>query len=356
MKQLKDAFEHRKVAPPRSVRDLMRRFDHAPRDSVAALLRKAGPFQVARDAYRFTNKGWPITEEDARVLREHYQRFVEPISVIGIGLVRAALARLSFSVPLGGPVGLPAVAIDFVINKVTGDLRNQLLDKVIAQIPGSFGRCGGMAFSAFDFFLAGWPIDPSDQQPGEGDLRRYIWNRLLDSLEQNAHTFLEWVMVLHVLPVISRLASAALGAAAGAVIVPPLGAIVGAFVAGKADVLGLGGTGPILEKTREHWERLRAKLDREAAWPVGLVYGGDALPIGQHQVLALGYGDHGDNRGFLRIWDNNDGVSMPFRHLNLDLRGGQLFVDGGTAELNDVKGILCEEYTFKLPPASLRRL
>jgi hypothetical protein len=114
MKQLRDAFNHRKVAPPRSVRDFMRRFDHAPRGSVAAMLRKAGPFKVDRDAYRFTNKGWPI-------------------------------------------------------------------------------------------------------------------------------------------------------------------------------------------------------------------------------------------------WDNNDGVSVPFRNLNLDLRGGQLFVDGGTAKLNDVKGIICEEYTFKLPPTSLRR-
>jgi len=354
MKQLKDAFDHRHVGPPRSVRDLARRFDHAPRGSVAALLRKAGPFQVPRDAYRFTNKGWPITEEDARALREHYQRLVEPISVIGIGLVRAALAGFSISSPLG-PVSLPAVAIDFVINKVTGDLRNQLLDKIIARIPGEYGRCGGMAFSAFDFFLAGWPIDPSPEQPAEGDLRKYIWNRLLDSLEQNAGTFLEWVMVLHVLPVISRLASAAIGTAAGAVIGGLPGAAIGGFVAGKEDVLGLGGTGPILEKSREHWKRLRATLDREAAWPIGLVYGGDALPIGQHQVLAIGYGDQGDNRGFLLVWDNNDVSTQPPRRMDLDFRSGQLFVNCDKPELNDVKGIICEEYTFHLPPASLRR-
>lgn len=352
MKQLKAAFEFRRVGPPRSTRGLIGRFDHTPRNSVTALLRKAGPFDAGRDAYRFTNgaPGWPITEEDARALRERYQRHVDHLSVVGIAALRTALRGFTVSVPVAGTVALPVAAIDFVINKVTEDMRNQLLDKVISTIPGRYGRCGGMAFSGYDFFLAGWPVASFDVKPSSGELRRYIWDRLLDSLELNAATFFEWVMVLHILPVISRLASAALGAAAGGVIGGPVGAALGAFLAGKDDVLGLGGADDLLHRTREHWGRLRAQLDREAAWPIGLVYGDSGIPIDQHQVLAIGYEDRGNGTASLTIWDNNHGSRSD--DLQLDLRGGELNVTGADHPL---KGIICEEYSFKLPPASLRR-
>jgi hypothetical protein len=352
MKQLKATFEFRGVGPPRSTRELIRRFDHIPRNSVTALLRKAGPFDARRDAYRFTNgdPGWPITEEDARALRERYQRHVDRLSVIGIAALRTALSGFTVSVPLAGTTALPVAAIDFVINRVSEDLRNQLLDKVISAFPGRYGRCGGMAFSGYDFFLAGWPVVSFDVKPSSGELRRYIWNRLLDSLEVNAATFFEWVMVLHILPVISKLASAALGAAAGGVIGGPLGAALGAFLAGKDDVLGVGGADDLLRRTREHWGRLRVRLDREAAWPIGLVYANSANPVDQHQVLAIGYEDRGNGTPLLTIWDNNDGARS--RYLYLDMRGGELNAAGADHPL---KGIICEEYAFKLPPASLRR-
>jgi hypothetical protein len=352
MKTLKDACNYRFEAPPYSTKALIDRFNPNPRHSIAALLRKTGPFLAERDAYGFTNAGWAITEEDARVLREHYQSLVEPVSLIGIEVLRHSLSALSFTIPIVGAVGLPAVAIDYVINQVTRDLRNQLLDKIVSSTPGEYGRCGGMAFSGYDFFLVGWSVDRfGTVQPASGDLRQYIWNRLLDSLELNASTFLEWVMILHVLPVISTLASAALGAAAGSV-GGPLGVAIAAFVAGKNDVLGLGGADALLDKTRDHWGRLKARLDQEAACPIGFVYSGSANPIDQHQVLAIKYDDLGNQLGNLWVWDNNSGKKKTFLRLNFG--GSELQVDSSNPKLNAVKGIVCEDYSFRMPLESLR--
>jgi hypothetical protein len=157
-------------------------------------------------------------------------------------------------------------------------------------------------------------------------------------------------MVLHILPAISTLASAALGAAAGGVIGGPLGAALGAFLASKDDVLGLGGADDLLARTRDHWGRLRAQLDHEPAWPIGLVYADSAVPVDQHQVLAIGYEDAGNGMPRLKVWDNNNGPRSA--DLQLDMRGGELNVSGTRHPL---KGIICEEYSFKLPPISLRR-
>lgn len=360
MKQLKDAFQYRRVGPPYLTRQMIQHFNHNPHDSVTALLRKTGPFKSSRDAFPFYNSAWPITDEDARVLREHYQGLIDNVSLIGVEVIRTALAGLSFSLPLAGTLNLPAVAIDYVINEISGPLRNRLVELVVASVPGGYGRCGGMAFSALDFFLVGWPVNSFNIKPESGDLRQYIWNRLLDSLDLNALTFFEWLMVLHVLPVISSIASGILGAAAGSVIGGPLGAAVGAFVAGGSDVLGVGGADAVLDKTRDQWGGLRARLDHEAAWPVGLIYGGNSNPIDQHQVLAIGYEDHGEENSILTLWDNNwkfsDDTKRGQKKLKLNLRGSELRVTcNDDDKLNDIKGIICEEYAFKVPPASLRR-
>jgi hypothetical protein len=112
MKRLNDALKYRGlISPPRSTRSLIARFNHVPHNSVTALLRKTGPFIAERDGYQFTNSAWSITEEDAVVLRERYQRLVDQVALVGIEAIRSALGSLSFTV-LGAPVGLSAVAID----------------------------------------------------------------------------------------------------------------------------------------------------------------------------------------------------------------------------------------------------
>jgi hypothetical protein len=355
MKQLKDALVFRGIpGPPRSVLALMRLLGPFPGNSVSAMVRSAGPFVASRDAFHFSNSpGQAFTEEDAAILRQHYQPFLDRVSAIGIDILRSALSSYSFSVPIAGTMGLPGVAVDFVIERVSGDLRNKLVDSIVASFPGHYGRCGGMAFSGYDFFLSGWSIPPDTAQPGSGDLRDYIWSRLIDSLELNAPTFLEWTMVLHILPDISKLASAAIGAAAGGVIGGPVGAALGAALAGSDDVLGIGGADALLDKTRDHWKRLKARLDGSAAWPIGIIHGGNASPVDQHQVLAIGYGESGDGTATLDIWDNND--ISECRKLRLDMSGNELNVSSSNIELNDVKGILCEEYSSKVPPGSLQR-
>jgi hypothetical protein len=359
MKQLLDACHYRgPLTPPGSAASLAGAMGNSTGQSLTALLRVAGPFIPARDAYGFSNNGEGFTLEDAAVLRNIYQGVLDNVSLLGVDALRTALDSFSFDVPVLGATGLPAVAIDTIINQVSSGIRNQLFDAIIASIPGKYGRCGGLAFSAFDFFLAGWPIDKSDRTPpGSGDLRDYIFTRLIDSLQLNAATFLEWLMILRVLPAISVAASAALGALAGTLIGGPVGAALGAFLGGKNDVLGMGGAGPLLlGKTRDQLNQLARQIAHNAAWPVGIIHGGSGSPTDQHQVLAVGYRQFENKTGVLNIWDNNWGnVAKPScRLLALDLSGSELMVYSSDPDLTDIKGIICETYSPTIPPFSLR--
>ena len=227
----------------------------------------------------------------------------------------------------------------------------------MASIPGQYGRCGGLAFSAFDFFLTGWPIDKTDPTPpSTGDLRDYIFNRLLDSLNLNAATFLEWLMTLDVLPGISVAASSTIGAAAGAVVGGPIGAALGGFIAGRSDVLGMGGAGPLLDNTRDQLNQLAQQIAYNAAWPIGFIHGGKGSPTDQHQVLAIGFRQSG-NTVVLNIWDNNWGnIAHPScRLLAVDMSGSELMVYSNDQDYTDIKGIICETYYPVTPTASLQK-
>lgn len=334
-----------------STHALCTQFGVTPRGSVSSLLRSAGPFVASRDAYRFTNSdhgGWAITKNDAQILRERYQGLIEVVMPVGIAAVRHSLEALRFP----GIGGLPAVAIALVIDEITEALRNELLDKMVSAVPGRYGRCGGMAFSAYDFFLIGWPVDVFSMQPASGELRQYIWTRLMDSIELNGVQFLEWIMILHILPVISRLASVSLAAVAAGSIVGPGGAVIAALLAGKKDILSLGGPSALRDRTKEHLLEVAKRLKDAACWPVGLVYGDSSNPVDQHQVLAIGYQDLGDGRTQLNIWDNNDGPMC--RNLLVDTTGTELSVTSSKGKILNVKGLICEGYRVAIPPNSLR--
>jgi hypothetical protein len=324
--------------------------------SLTALLRQAGPFIPARDAYGFSNNPEGFTLEDGAVLRNIFQGVVDDVSLLGVEALRSALNAFSFEVPVVGATGLPAVVIDYVVNQVSGDIRNQLIDSIIASIPGTYGRCGGLAFSGFDFFLVGWPIDKTDHTPpGSGDLRDYIFKRLIDSLQMNAATFLDWLLVLKILPGISVAASAALGAAAGSLIGGAAGAALGGLLTGSKDVLGMGGAGALLSRTRDHLSHLAQRIAFNAAWPIGFIHGTKGSPTDQHQVLALGF-SQSQQTVVLKIWDNNwDGLPHPScRLLAVDLSGSEVMVYSNDQVLTDIKGIICEDYSPAAPPQSLQ--
>jgi hypothetical protein len=73
---LKDSLRYRHLT---SLRALEQRFPQAG-GSLKALLADAGPFWgygPYRNAFRFTNKGWSLTDQDAQILRQHFQSEVD---------------------------------------------------------------------------------------------------------------------------------------------------------------------------------------------------------------------------------------------------------------------------------------
>ena len=370
MKALNDAMRYRNrsriPAPAPSTLQLMDRFPHQPKGSVTALLRKTGPFVPTRDVFGFTNIGWAMTEHDAQILLERYSALIEGVTLVSIHSITTSLQALRMSIFPFGTIGLPAEAITFVVDRVSAELRDQIMAMFVAGVSGNlstsgeYGRCGGLAFAALDFFAFGRPIlQYSD--PSKPELRDYIWGRLLDSIEMTGETFLDWVISLKIMPTISRAVTAAIGAAAGQVIAGPMGAAIGTFVAASSgDLLNLGGPGELRIRTREHFEMLKPLLEIEAAWPIGLVYDNQISPAEQHQILALGY-THGD-KPLLDIWDNND--RQCGRRLMLDFAGEELMVTDmsttdsrhnskTTEKIPHIKGIICGNYTFQQPPATL---
>ncbi len=272
--------------------------------------------------------------------------------IVGAGVqqVRGVLNSLSVGVPIEGTVGLPSVIVDAVIGEVTTRLAGALIDKIAGLIPGNFGRCGGMAFAGYDFYLLGWTVDErlGTMPPAGGVLGDYIFSRLLDSLDLNADAFIDWIVNLHLMPIISRVANIALRTAVGS-LGGPIGIAFGELLGSQLNVFNLGGPKVILDRTKNEWAGIKRTLDGQAAWPLGLIYGDSVNPIDQHQVLAVNYNDHGDDTATLTVWDNNDANQS--RGLDLDFRGAELEVGNSKRPL---KGIFLEEYSPHQPPDNLR--
>jgi hypothetical protein len=192
------------------------------------------------------------------------------------------------------------------------DFVNELLGGVIT----TYGLCGGMAYSALDYYFTGIPIPthrtgdfPSGMTcPPDSVLRSMIYNRLIDSFKDN---FTKWSCVY---PDLDAGVAAAIGLVWGAEAGGVLGglgggiggAILGALGGGLiGGLLGAGGGwvygelhevfecpgGGASGMTRQELPHLIMDfLDKGIPAPIGLIYDRDILNIGHsHQVVAYGY-------------------------------------------------------------------
>ena len=300
MKSLRRAIQRHPELPigSTSAKGLLRRFRVVPPNSVRALLIRTGPFDTPNDAFRFGNS-FPITEENGQQIRDRFQNALNTLVGITENHFKTPLDNIDLNVTGVGPkISIPDVIKGQVLARVVADLIGKIGTKIAEAIPGRFGRCGGMAFAGYDFFLHGYPVDArfGTSPPGTGPLSTYIFDRLLDSLELNALRFMDLVVTLHVLPVLGKAATIALLTAAGGV-GGTIGSAIGALVGTKVDIFQLGGPAAALTETRNEWPRLKAILDAETAVPLGYIFGSSVNPIDQHQVLAIGYKENRNDTG-----------------------------------------------------------
>lgn len=339
---------HPEIDSPRvSVLDLSERFDTG--DSAKALLRRMGPFVASTDAFLFENDFAISAEQGGDFLDMLTDQLVDEVAQVVVGRYVNVLREIDLNPIPYFTTRIPDVVIDLVNGSVSLELTTRIIDLAADPQGSNYGRCGGMAFAGYDFYLAGRPIDVTvTAPPAEGPLGDYIYERLLDSLRLNIGTFVRWFVDLNLLADLDEIATTALGAAAGNAVAGPIGALIGAFIGGRADIFDLGsGPNVLLDPTKREWERVKHILDLQAAWPVGLIHENKPL-WEQHQVLAIGYTDDGAGQGTLRIWDNEDGPQEDA--IDLDFRGNELQVIG---RYSTVKGFFHERYSPQRPPDGL---
>ncbi len=178
----------------------------------------------------------------------------------------------------------------------------------------AYGLCGGMAFAALDYYIAGEKI-PSENGPTtqlSPWLRTYILKRMIDSLAcRNLARVLAWMFIEHR---------------------APLGS----------------GKRLLLRWTRTECDKLRELIAQNGAWPIALI-GESKDPCQNHQVLAYGC-QSASQTCTIQIYDVN--YPCAARELKLNVRGPvlELAPDGRNDAWQPLRGLFCEEYSRVVPP------
>lgn len=264
-------------------------------------------FKPEINAFAFVNS-WTFDEQEPDQVRDIFAKAVNSALVL-----------------LGGP---------FLGGTLAGlGLGRVLTDWVTRATVIPYGLCGGMAYAALDYYKTGLPVPrgtgPWDQptratQQG-AELRTYLWQRLLDSLQDNVATVLVWMAFLHRVPKVWPFR---------------------------------GGTPWLLAESREHWNELKRHVDAGEPWPIALV-GTTQDPTSNHQVLAYGYDDPRDGTGTLYVYDMNspgfcppDSLGATEQTIAIDLRGeGLVATESCPNEARgSLQGFFCEVYHPAQPP------
>ena len=251
-------------------------------------------------------------------------------------LVVASLAAVSLA--LAAPSGAGAVMTSFNPAVHGFHFTNSFNTRVTLRFPGftrtinlgnfHYGLCGGMSYSALDYFLAGRPIPPDTAEPPLGTaLRQYIFRRQLD-------TFTPGTLA-------------------------------------KFATDPFRSTTDLTHRSRTAFnDVIRRTLDRGRPVPLGLIKtkGFDNLLVGNHQVLAIGYSTRPiiiktktcflgicrtttrrDNEPIIAIYDPNFPGTTKFIQTNhnveTDDQAGRSPVSGSSR----VRGYFSTPYSFKRP-------
>ena len=186
---------------------------------------------------------------------------------------------------------------------------------LIRHLSPVYGLCGGMCFAALDFYLHGYDLSPfrgqsPDDHPAHGtDLRRYIWDRQLDSLVSDGARFLIWLVLLSYVPTVWPFR---------------------------------GGTRWLLTQSRREWIKLKTYLDAGKPVPIGLTRATRNV-FENHQVLAVGYKETDNVHGTIFVYDPN----CPDTESSIHLEFGLQALNGRESCRTEapLRGFFCETYS-----------
>lgn len=278
-------------------------------------------FRPESDGFWFDNS-WVYDESEQQMILQEVNNILP--------MVEGVLSPLLLAI--GSPVFLAELSVPFIgpylVYETIKDINEGITDSIRSALNAKpYGRCGGMAFTAMDYWIKSWVIPcgndnndhPTHNTLTGSALRDYIWNRLLDSIRDNAMTFLTWMGIYHF-----------------------------DFVSGG---------NWLKEQTFNEVIKLKKSIDVGMPVTIGLV-GTAWNPFENHQVLAYGYDDNSESTCTLYIYDNSNPKCE--YTIKLDFSGNSLIsteMVSGTQISNNARGplqgLFCTQYYPAVPPQTI---